>query len=73
MATKKRKGNSRGRVTTKKIIKAQESLNDTPVPVGVAEPLSELRTVIPCFYCREDKDSPSSTGCPVSSHTKRSG
>jgi len=36
-----------------------------------AEIVPEPITFKPCPYCREDKDSPSTTGCPMKSHGTR--
>ncbi|KKM88890.1 hypothetical protein LCGC14_1254190 [marine sediment metagenome] len=42
-----------------------------PVVIKVVEtPMVEV-PVEKCFYCRESKYEPSTTGCPVSGHTQK--
>ena len=66
-ATKKQKT----RVT--KPVAIKEPILEAPV---VQEPVVEIPTVEApiekCFYCRESKYEPSTTRCPVSSHTQNS-
>ena len=53
------------RVTTK--VETKEPILETPV---VKEPVVEA-PVEKCFYCRESKYEPSTTRCPVSTHTQK--
>ncbi len=44
----------------------------TQVGKPVEEQVEEAPKVIEtCFYCRESKYEPSTTGCPVSGHTRK--
>ena len=35
------------------------------------EEIETPKVIQPCFYCRESKYEPSTTGCPVSSHSRK--
>jgi len=59
--------------TTKKTRKKRTRKPEVKVePVMEAPKIEEAPKIVEtCFYCRESKYEPSTTGCPVSSHTKK--
>lgn len=59
-ATKKRKT---------RVARKREPVLEVP---AVKEPVSETPVVEKCFYCRESKYEPSTTRCPVITHTQKS-
>ena len=64
MAVKTRKR----RVTRK--VETKEPILESPKEPVVEAPVVEV-PVEKCFYCRESKYEPSTTRCPVSTHTQK--